>query len=417
MLKISLSRSLAALLCLVASLGIQKTNAQLVAGDILFTGLDSQPGIAATGPRFDRVSFIAMREIPANTVIYFTDRGYKAGTWFPANANTEGSVKFTVTTKINPKDEVLLILTPAFYDALVAGASVGTVQQEVSRLSLGNSGDQLFAYHSSNGQPNGPGAVLIAGLHWNYTSVTNDAGWDNLTTGSNPMLSTVNSDIPPGLVGGQSAFWIGTTASASTESGSFNGAGKPYGSLAQIRVAVLNRSNWTRYDFGNGSANATVPTNHFFDALPVTLTDFSATLKNGILKATWKTQSEISNSHFIVQSSTDGNTWKDIATKNAVPNATSGASYELEASIETMSLAGFGLLGLLLLPLTKKRYRIMALLLFASWFVSSCAKENADEDGFFDNKPKSHRNIYIRLAQVDLNGTITYSNVVNLKID
>lgn len=416
MLKISLSRFFVAL-CLVASLGIQKTNAQLVAGDILFTGLDAQPNIIPNSTRYDRVSFIAMREIPVNTVIYFTDRGYKSGTWFPANANTEGSVKLTLTTKINPKDEVLLILTPGFYDALVAGVSVGSVQQEVSRLSLGNSGDQLFAYHSSNGQPNASGAVLIAGLHWNYIATTNDLGWDNLTMGSNPALSTTNSDIPPGLVGGQSAFWIGTIGSTSTESGSFNGTGKPYGNLAKIRAEVLNKNNWTKYEFGNGSAGATVPTNHFFDTLPVTLTDFSATLKNGILKATWKTQSETSNSHFIVQSSTDGNTWKDVATKNAVPNATSGASYELETSIETISLAGFGLLGLLLLPLNKKRYRIMALLLFASWFISSCAKENTDGVGLFGNKSQSNRNVYIRLAQVDLNGTTSYSKVINLKID
>lgn len=151
--------------------------------------------------------------------------------------------------------------------------------------------------------------------------------------------------------------------------------------------------------------------------LPVTLTSFTASLNtNGLLKASWKTAAEKNNSHFILQGSADGKTWKDLARKNAAENAVSGASYELETNIGTMTLAGFGLLGLLLLPFTNKRYRMFAFLAAVAIVAVACAKDKDSNNIDLNNEKSLNSNtIYVRLAQVDLDGTTTYSEPISVK--
>lgn len=424
------------ILALVLSLAANIVNAQLAAGDILFTGIDAQPGVSTSGPRFDRASFVTLREIPQNTVIYFTDRGYKAGAWFVANGSTEGTLKLTVSTTITFGTEVLLVMTPEsggnnYYSATVGGVSIGSLVQQTSRLSLGNTGDQLFAYQSADGQPNSPGAVLLAGLNLNvyqtgttnnYTLLSTDTGWDNLSTGTNPALNANNSDLPPGLVAGQSAFWLGYVLNSTTgyhnvvEAAAFNGIGKPYTTAEQIRSNLMNRNNWTRIGSGAGTA-VTVPTMHFISTLPVTLSSFTAELdQGGKLVAKWKTLSEINNSHFILQSSADGKKWTDLLTKQASGNA-AGTEYEAEAMIATLSMAGFGLFGLLLLPYSRKGYRLLTILACVALFAASCAKENRLGMGGIAIDPANNKNkaVYLRLTQVDLDGTTAYSEVLYVK--
>jgi|GEM_PF-6879161 len=404
----------------------------LAAGDLLFTGFDSQPAISATGPRFDRISFVVLKQLTVNTVIYITDRGYSNGSWSAANANTEGSVKLTITTAVPVGREVSVILTPGYYAASVEGNSVATVIQQVSRLSMGGTGDQLSLFQSNTGEPNAPGAVLVAGLHWNviqtgtvnnYTMITNDAGWDNLTTPGNPQsLGLVTSDIPPGLTAGASAFWIGGVFRASdgynlnAEAAAFNGAGKPYASVADIRTAVLNRNNWVRIASGDGTA-VTVPTNHFTTTLPVTLTKFAASLKkSGQLNVQWETASEMNNSHFVVQSSIDGKTWKDLARKEAnAANSLKGASYSLDINLGTIGLAGLGILGLLLMPRFKRRMANLAVAIFLLALVASCAKNNngiISDQNALNSSIANGQAVYLRLMQVDKDGKTTYSEAI-----
>ncbi len=151
--------------------------------------------------------------------------------------------------------------------------------------------------------------------------------------------------------------------------------------------------------------------------LPVTLTSFSASLsKSGILKADWATASEANNSHFILQSSQDGKTWKDVVRKEAAVNGKNGATYNVEVNIGTISLAGFGLLGILLLPFSNRRYRILALLALIAIVGVSCAKSNDINNLELDKtKGASNSTLYVRLAQVDKDGTTTYSETVAVK--
>lgn len=418
-----------ALLFVAPSVHAQTT---LAAGDLLFTGFDGQPGTTTTGPRFDRISFVVLKQLTVNTVIYITDRGYGNSTWSAANGGTEGSVKLTITAVVPVGREVSVILTPAYYAASVEGNSVGTVVQQVARLSMGGTGDQFFLFQSSTGEPNAPGAVLVAGLHTNaiqtgtannYTMFTNDAGWDNLSAPGNPQaLGLVTSDIPPGLAAGTSAFWTGSIVRVSdgynqtVEAAAFNGAGKPYASVAAIRTAVLNRNNWVRIASGDGTA-VTVPTNHFTTTLPVTLTKFNASLKkSGQLNVQWETASETNNSHFVVQSSIDGKTWKDLARKEAnAANSLKGASYSLDINLGTIGLAGLGILGLLLIPRFKRRMANFAVAIFLLAFVASCAKNNngiaSDQTGL-NSSIANGQAVYLRLMQVDKDGKTTYSEAI-----
>ncbi|MGE6221826.1 choice-of-anchor R domain-containing protein [Nubsella zeaxanthinifaciens] len=152
--------------------------------------------------------------------------------------------------------------------------------------------------------------------------------------------------------------------------------------------------------------------------LPVTLTQFSANLsKSGILSASWKTASEKNNSHFILQGSTDGKEWSNLATKNAVSNGDNGAEYNTEIDLKTVSIAGFGLVGLFLFPFYNRRSRIIAAFIVCSLFIVSCSKQS-DELSLKTESLKVGSlkgTIYLRLAQVDKDGTVNYSHVISVK--
>lgn len=151
--------------------------------------------------------------------------------------------------------------------------------------------------------------------------------------------------------------------------------------------------------------------------LPVKLMEFSASLnKAGLLKADWKTAAEKDNSHFILQSSVDGKEWKDLVRKSAAVNGANGASYSVETSVGTIALAGFGLLGILLLPFSNRRYRMIAVFAALVLFAASCAKDGSLDQLKLDGaKSNINGSLYLRLAQVDLDGTVTYSNPILVK--
>jgi len=180
--------------------------------------------------------------------------------------------------------------------------------------------------------------------------------------------------------------------------------------IDELRITLGGNYQYARFDTFVWVKDSNV-------ILPVTFTSFSASLsKSGILKADWATASEANNSHFILQSSQDGKTWKDVARKEAAVNGKNGATYNLEVNIGTISLAGFGLLGILLLPFSNRRYRILALFALVAIIGVSCAKSDDINNLELDNtKGASNSTLYVRLAQVDKDGTTTYSETIAVK--
>ncbi len=78
---------------------------------------------------------------------------------------------------------------------------------------------------------------------------------------------------------------------------------------------VTGFSDFAGFGQGNGSP------------LPVELTRFSASCEEEGVLLTWETASEFNASHFAVEKSTDGTTWKEIGQVSAAGNSTSLLSY------------------------------------------------------------------------------------------
>ncbi|MBG9378516.1 T9SS type A sorting domain-containing protein [Panacibacter sp. DH6] len=85
----------------------------------------------------------------------------------------------------------------------------------------------------------------------------------------------------------------------------------------------------TTYEFRvqetNHNAGYTNPVLTTAATLPVTFTGFSLLEKNNGIQVSWTTGTEINNDHFVVQRSTDANTWKNVSTVTA--NKTGSYSY------------------------------------------------------------------------------------------
>lgn len=153
------------------------------------------------------------------------------------------------------------------------------------------------------------------------------------------------------------------------------------------------------------------------DVLPVSFGNVNAKIQSGSLYVDWNTQSEDNNDKFIVQASNNGQTWTDLGTvRSKATNGKSGGDLKYSFSMPWTGtlMAGFGLLGLLLVPALRNRWFKAAMVLAAVLMIASCAKER---DGFGDlqNEDNGGKPLYIRVAQVDKDGKVSYSQAVIAK--
>jgi energy-converting hydrogenase Eha subunit A len=151
--------------------------------------------------------------------------------------------------------------------------------------------------------------------------------------------------------------------------------------------------------------------------LPVTFNGLSAKIQGGNLMVDWNTESEKDNDKFIVQGSSDGKSWTDlgtVATKAPDGNSSVKISYSFSRQWGDTVLAGFGLLGLLLLPAVRNRLMRLGMLIVVVSMVVACAKDNDGMQNLEDGS-RAGKATYIRIAQVDKDGTTTYTQPVVAK--
>ncbi|MBZ4191826.1 BspA family leucine-rich repeat surface protein [Niabella beijingensis] len=147
----------------------------------------------------------------------------------------------------------------------------------------------------------------------------------------------------------------------------------------------------------------------YAQVLPVVFGSISARYTNSTLEVNWQTLSEKNVDFFIVQGSLDGNTWKPISTipsKAISGNASQPLNYSYTGN--GIALSAIGLLSLLLLPAGRRRTALLLTILATVAFGLSCGKQNAalrEEQGSI---------AFIRVAQQDLDGTVTYSKIVKV---
>ena len=145
--------------------------------------------------------------------------------------------------------------------------------------------------------------------------------------------------------------------------------------------------------------------------LPVTFTKLSAKVEGKQLIVDWQTASEVNNSYFEVLASADGSYFKVIGTVNAkgVGGMSSTAlDYRFLTPLSALQLAGFGFLGLLLLPIARRRIMKIVLLMYCVTMMAACAKKKLIDE-------KKNGLVYIQLRQVDRDGKASMSDVVSYR--
>ncbi len=186
-------------------------------GDIAFVGFNADGN--------DDIAFVALREIPAGTVIYFNDRE-----WTGAAFNTgEGEVTWTASSSIAAGTVVTINnfgSTPV--------SNLGTTS---SNTGLSTSSEIVYAYV---GAPGAPTAFLAAIANNGFTA---DGG---TLTGT-------------GLVAGTTAIDL-SVVDAGADIGVFNGARNGQDSYAGFLAQINNPANWLTQDTAaDDSIDATAP--------------------------------------------------------------------------------------------------------------------------------------------------------------
>ena len=212
------------LICSIFLLGSQFSNAQLSIGDIAFIGYNT------TAP--DAFTFIALKDIPATEVIYFTDQGWDSG-WYP---NTEDHLIYTPPAGGLSCGTVVHIEESTSDIFTVNGGGSIVFAVGYSGWSL-IAGDQIIAYQGTAAAP--PAPTFIAAIHGDYDLANHDpvTGWNFFIAGSSG-----ESTIPPGMT--QGIDCVSPNMLVGIEYDNLMYTGSLTGTAATVRAEINNAANW-----------------------------------------------------------------------------------------------------------------------------------------------------------------------------
>lgn len=152
---------------------------------------------------------------------------------------------------------------------------------------------------------------------------------------------------------------------------------------------------------------------NFSIGLPVVFDVIEAKITGTSLFVNWRTLSETNCSHYEVEASTDGVHFSKIGTvrsKAAGGNSTNAINYEFSKTMDATTILSISLVLLLVLVLfLNKRNKWFYTTMIAGVlgvFVISCNKDG--EEVVTDQKTK----IFVRIKQVDTDGAVNYSKVL-----
>lgn len=203
----------------------------------------------------------------------------------------------------------------------------------------------------------------------------------------------------------------------STISGTLLNSSSAKNTLLRMRVMA---DYYLNTDFGPTSQLEYGQTEDFWvkivQGLPVVFNNISATLKNTLLNVNWETASEHDNSHFIIEVSTDGQSFKTLGTVNS--NALNGNSdipimynYNKDISNNSVLLGSMLLLSFLLAFGWHNRNRKYSTLVILPIFIviASSISCNKNDNAFIEHNSKK---VFVRIAQIDKQGSTSYSKIV-----
>ncbi|MCH5719098.1 hypothetical protein [Niabella hibiscisoli] len=366
-------------------------------------------------------SFVILRPggLLNGTTINFTDNGWNTNN--NGLTSTEGVITWTAGGALSQFTEVYITATGQV--TVIAAASTGSVVTTGSFI-LSQAGDQVLAFQGALATP-----AFIAGIHMNSETLgganqpaSTAADWDAIALTNGPAgwtMSQNRSARPPGLTNGTNAMMGVLTPgvlNAEFDNGKIACANSTGATLAAVRSNLNNVANW---DLKNDAANPyAIPTGCTFQivVLPVVFGNIEATAKDNILLVNWDTYEERSNDHFEIEASPDGGNFKTIGTvKSQAANGNSDTilQYHFKFAIPQnevmLGMSVFGLIAILLLS-GLRRKRVLAAFAFIAVLVVpaiSCSKGS-------DANPAGKSAIFLRISQVDVDGTERSSKIVKV---
>lgn len=223
--------------------------------------------------------------------------------------------------------------------------------------------------------------------HWGYT--------DGLATIPNISLawSTANPSVTGITPNADGTFTIASNAPSGTYSYEYTICDQKINispSECKTAIATLNVSN----------------------PLPVNFGSISAFLKNGALQVNWQTLTEKNNDHFIIEVSKDGKIFSRAGTvqsKAVNGNSSVGTSYTFNKTVSTGAavLGVIALMGMGAMGINRRRKAALVMAIGAIIFFGYSCQKN---DGKLDDA--NGQSLFVRVVQVDKDGTATYSKVI-----
>lgn len=224
----------------------------LLPGDIAIIGFQCDD--------LDQFAMIVLTDIPAGTVIYFTDKGWTGSAFITGETGVlawtvpAGGVTTGTIITVNADAAAGTAWTPSIGSIITTGA-----------VQFSTSGDQLIVFQ---------GTVDAPTFIYAISSTT----W--LTTGTPTSNQTY---LPTGLVDGTTALDWATN----NDNGYYN-ITTLSGSKSEILASVGNESNWEL-----GDTRYTFPEWDWEDPTPVELSSFTATINaQNYVTLTWVSQTE-----------------------------------------------------------------------------------------------------------------------------
>lgn len=391
----------------------------LAPGDIAFTGLNSVSNTIndfVNTPQTEsnrEFSFVLLKAVTNNTVIFFTDFGWRTDaqafqTAWPCSpvtypvgsgAVTDGVVRWQANGNL-PYGTQVVIRCQTNPKANV-GTATGFQQTYNSSIdppppqyvTLVSGGEAVFAYTGTLASPTFLAGICARPTGWattltqcEFTSTPSalPAALDNALNGN---LNLAFAVLPPNGSGLsmrlRPAVKIGTNAAAA-------------------RATIYTPANWE----SNGTATA-YPLISVASVLPVNFGTVHASITGKNLSVNWETISETNCKQYTVEASADGANWTAIGTR--VSKARGGSSdaklsYNFNLDLSGLSLA-FGFPTLLLFIPRKRKYLFTAALIVGTVLIA-CNKNTDSTDIDANSK------LLVRIVQQDIDGSISYSKAV-----
>ena len=335
------------LLISLLSIGILSARAQLQPGSIVFTSVNFNCDEAFNFYENTNGtwSFAALQDIPAGTVLFFTNTGWndQTGDFFTPSTERDAVISLTLTSTLTAGTVVTFTEVMGMvdgFDAIVSGSfSTGTTafprttafeDKGMVLMRQGNTaGDQILCYTTPNNVWNNPTRTFITAIQFTasslqsgnpYEAVSSINGWHK-----NPPDEPATSMLPAGLVNGVNAVSVINPGTGVIYSGYRYDCLLIEGSSDALRSAIYDYNNWSVSGITTLPANLDpcIPEFTVNSAVPVTLNQFIARIgddENTVLE--WSTLTELNNERFEILHSLDGRNFHHLLTVPGKGNST-----------------------------------------------------------------------------------------------